>query len=210
MSGRAGILVFCTYTDSFWTQVRAGVQRWQAAHLANKPTLCGLFVTSVAGVVSCCLCRPFWPSRRGGTPAAVDFEPGTVVLHPDTAAVAPAAPHMARVSVTSQGSVQSGSGSASLERRSAGALNRSSLRQALFPRNSPSPQELSAVSLQLGDQVLPVIQDRRLLQRKHCLLGVAMPWASASVRSVDPVLNLLCSIRNASPCQLWSQSCLQC
>ena len=133
----------------FWhLQVRAGVQRWQAAHSANKPTLCGLFVASIAGVVSCCLCRPFWPG--GHASSAVDLERGTSLQHPESAASV--APHMARVSVTSQHSVQSGSGS-SLERRSVGGLNRSSLRSALFPRNSPTPEALSAVSLQLGDQV---------------------------------------------------------
>ncbi len=65
---------------------------------------------------------------------------------------APSAAQMARLSVTSQQSV--GSGASSTERRSAGALNRSSLRQA-FRRDSPSPEavHVPAVSLQLGDQV---------------------------------------------------------
>ena len=132
-------------------QVRAGVQRWQAAHAGNKPTLCGLFVAGVGSIVSCFLCRPCW--RRGDRllAAQADVERGLAGQQPVVLVAAPSAPQMARLSVTSQQSV--GSGASSMERRSAGALNRSSLRNALFRRDSPSPEAVPAVSLQLGDQV---------------------------------------------------------
>jgi len=136
-------------------QVRAGVQRWHAAHSGYKPTLCGLFEASVASIASCCLCRPCWRPGGGGGPseAEADVERGTAgQQQPTVLFAAPSAAQMARVSVTSQQSV--GSGGSSTERRSAGALNRSSLRQA-FRRDSPSPEavHVPAVSLQLGDQV---------------------------------------------------------
>ena len=95
--------------------MRAGVQRWHAAHAGNKPTLCGLFVASVAGVVSCCLCRPFCRRAAGGGSAPqADVEAGTVGQAVVLVA-APSAPQMARLSVTSQQSAGSGGGAVNRE-----------------------------------------------------------------------------------------------
>ena len=129
------------------------MQRWHTAHSGYKPTLCGLFEASVASVASCCLCRPCW--RRGGASSPQpDVERGSAgpQQQPVVLVAAPSPAQMARLSATSQASV--GSGASSMERRSAGTLNRSSLRQA-FRRDSPSPEavHVPAVSLQLGDQV---------------------------------------------------------